>query len=214
MRLLLALIGLLIIASSAHADAFDSRVEVGTQYGLYESYDEAEAYWSAVPGIKSVQEACGVLPQIFLINNSPEFNGYGQAAKDDAPCMIWVEAHYLKATDAEPPWIRDQDRCRLVVHELGHTLGLDHLDYGDPAKSMITDTIPKVCEAAYPPPALMQDKDSAPLCVPSWAYYGPDKALDLYLANHHREAHEAFKRWARHHRRRAYKIEGRAAFCL
>lgn len=211
--------GLLIFTPSARADVWSDGPEVGTQSGLYESYDEAVAYWAAVPGVKSVEDACGVLPQIFLIDKEPGItNGWGVARTKDGPCRIWIESYYLAKTEAMPGWLRDRYRCRFVVHELGHALELDHKDYGDQAKVMISNTIPAVCEAAYEPPKDTQalpGPDPLPtVCVPSWAFYGPGSVTRAYLAGRKVEARQAFKRWAKRHRRDVRIISGKAAVCL
>lgn len=206
MRILLAiLLALCVFAPSAYAGNvplspnFFQGHEIGTQPGLYESYDEAYAYWAAVPGVKSLEDACGPPPQMFSVVNSPSFAGYGAPMEGDRPCMVWVEDAYMAMTNTLPDWMRDQYRCTLVVHEIGHTLGLEHLDYGDPSHIMSSNaTTPAVCEAAYPRSEDTEEPMADPvLCVPGWAFYGPKRALRLYVAGHEAQALYAFKRWMR-----------------
>lgn len=221
MRLLIAVVLVLVLPAPALANfdaPFNGTVEVGTLPGFYESYDEAEAYWAQVPGVPTLKDACVTPPQMFLVNYDPNSNGWG-IARDDAkgnPCRIWAEAHYLADTDEMSPWLRDLDRCRFTIHELGHTLTLDHKDYGDEAHVMISGTIPAVCQASYPPPPSepWADMGESHICIPGWAYYGPESAANMYLNGERREARRLFKRWARHHRREARRYSGKAAVCF
>jgi hypothetical protein len=215
------LIGLGYLANTAEAyklaPEYYTGQEVGTQPGFYESYDEAMAYWSAVPGVKSLTDACGPPPQMFSVIHAPHvFNGYAMARDDSDPCRIWVEEIYIAETDAMPDWQRDQDRCRLVVHEVGHTLGLDHLDYGDQAHVMVPGaTIPQVCQTAYPAPANPQPTEwSRTVCLPGWAYYSTDKVLKTYMVKGAKAARKVFKRWAKAHRRAARDIDSYEVECV
>lgn len=205
------------VQADAVPPAFNQDQEVGTQAGFYESYDEAIAYWAAVPGVRSLEDACGPPPQIFSVVNDPlNFAGYGVPVEGDRPCTIWVETAFISMTDAWPSWARDRARCKLVVHEMGHALGLDHEDYGDPSRVMTpSSTIPEVCKASYPTPPSPASAIDMPrtLCVPGWAYNGPEKALKQYLAGHEAQAFRTFKRWMRKNRKDRARILRFAAVC-
>lgn len=222
---LLSLFAALLTASAAQADPdpFATGHEVGTEPGLYESYDEAAAYWAQVPGVPKIEDACGPPPIIYSVNTGTA-NAWGKA-KDGDPCKIWVEDQYMAATDAMVPiYWRDLDRCLAIVHEYGHVLGLEHGDHGDPNKVMAPGaTVPEVCLKAYLPPATALLSPSAPvfdpvppkvICLPSWAFYGPPRAHTLYVDGKVAEARKLFKRWSKRHRREARRISAKAAVCM
>lgn len=183
--------------STALASLSYSDREVGALPGLYESYDEAIAYWEAVPGVPSVEEACGSLPIIRVTNTSTKFAAYGIMREKNWPCGIWVEQSWLDQTDSWLPWQRDQERCSIIVHELGHTLSLGHGNYGDEANIMTEprSNMPHVCYNAYPPPQSFPQQ----ICVPAWAFYAwPEKVVRAYEAGRRQRAWRLFKRWAKH----------------
>lgn len=223
MRVLFAIVLALTFVAPAQAVQFAPEFytghEVGTEPALYESYDEAAAYWAQVPGVPSVVDACGPPPQIFSVAHSPLlFNGYGYTRHENGPCRIWIEEDYLARTAAMTPNSRDLDRCRFVIHEYGHTLGLDHKDYGDQAHVMVSGIIPDICLAAYPSPVVLPSPQpirwERTVCVPGWAYYAPERIANTYMSSHRYEARRMFKQWAKRYRKDARRVRGKAAVCL
>jgi hypothetical protein len=211
------------LGTAKGADPFAMGVEVGTAPALYESYDEAAAYWAAMPGVPKIEDACGPPPIIYSINTGTA-SAWGKAKSGDDPCKIWVEDHYMVETAAMLPFKRDLDRCLAIVHEYGHVLGLGHADYGDPSKVMTPQaTIPQVCIDSYAPrpeafaaplTPYVDPAEEKTVCLPAWAYYGPQEATSAYLNDSPRQARQAFKRWAKRHRREARRMTGWAAVCL
>jgi hypothetical protein len=185
--------------------------EIGTEPGFYESYDEAIAYWSQVPGVPSMEETCGPPPQMFLTNHDPlHAAAWGIHRRGDEPCRIWIERDYLNHTEAFPDWMRDAERCFAVIHEIGHTLGLTHEFDGDPHNIMNPSaSMPEACIEAYLSPS-----EGERVCFPAWVLSGPYRAFTLFADGKRPSARRAFKRWAKTHPGQARKALRSAAICL
>lgn len=165
------LIGLVALAATGPpASAHDITWETAPVLQVPAAWRSAAVDHWAMPGVPTVQEACGAMPTTRRVPDTGGGEGaWGRtrgtftirvrldlAISDPAayavqslPCAIWFEEDYLTLLAGLGARQRGRDGCETYAHEFGHALGLSHTFRGDAASVMGAGRAPE-CAKAYP----------------------------------------------------------------
>lgn len=197
---------MLAFAASAHADGLEWTPEWETapvvqSADIDAALEAASAYWSRVPGVPHVVEACGTTPAVQVVRSDAS-GGMGRAARDGYPCRVWLTDTYLAVVPTYAAL------CGLIVHEIGHTLGLGHDFTGDPAMVMsytFDGVEPADCSPPAASPTTRSTQASHRVCVPAWAT-ATARTARLYRHGRKAMARRAYRTWKRTHKARAARL--------
>lgn len=121
-RILVAAVVALALAPSAAAAAATSIDPTPlTSSRITESVRIAEDFWGTTP----VACPSGIEVYSASITDDPEIAGF--TSPEGAPCSIWIAEDMLADTD----WTARVETCDLIVHEMGHLLGMRYADNPD-----------------------------------------------------------------------------------
>lgn len=196
----------LAFTASAHADGLEWAPEweaapVVQRADLDAALAAATAYWARVRGVPRVVEACGTTPAIQVVRSDVS-SGYGRPRSADYPCRVWLTDTYLSVVPTYAAL------CGLIVHEIGHTLGLGHGFTGDPATVMsytFDGVEPADCSPPAVPPTTRGTQASHRVCVPAWST-ATARTARLYRHGRKALARRAYRTWKRAHRARASRL--------
>lgn len=127
--LLFAVVVLALGVSEAQAAPFTPLMN--RAYGL------ATAHWGAEPSLCTTIDK-----EIVPSGTLPEGeSGWASIPDEPEPCVL-----YLDRWMAKP--LRFAPMCRIMVHEVGHLLGLDHSFTVGDVMNPETETVPPICQRA------------------------------------------------------------------